>query len=163
MPPQQTRDPFSLFVDELAPVYRELGFVLDFTAYNELINLYRQLTPFDVEKSEYLTHNFITCQDTLIGYLSVAQKLMLDAETTEREVEASMSIKSDVKSVANGERLANRSQEVIDARRNSNLLASFHEGLRLKLELLRQAHYSCKQSWEIAEEARKRKVGSYRG
>lgn len=165
MPPRQNRDPFDLFVEELGPVYREFGFVLDFTQYNELMEIYSQLTPFDAKKSEYLTHNFITCQDTLIGYLSVAQKLMLDADTTEREIEAKVSVTADVKSAANGKRLADRNEEVVFARKNSNLLVSFHDGLRARLELLKQAHYACKLAWEIADDANKRKPMNqqYRG
>lgn len=161
MPPHQTKDPFDLFVQELAPTYEEFGVILDFTRCNELMDIYRGLTPFDGERSEYLTHNFISCQDTLIGYLAIAQKLMLDAQTTEREVEAEISVKEDVRSVANGERLANKHERVVAARRDSNLLISFHEGLRMKLDNLKQAHYACKQAWEIAEDAKKRRPMSH--
>lgn len=164
MPPQQMKDPFDLFVKELAPIYREFGVVLDFSKCNELMEIYRGLTPFDGEKSEYLTHNFISCQDTLIGYLAIAQKLMLDAQTTEREKEAEISVKEDVRSVANGERLANKHAEVVAVRKNSNLLVSFHDGLRMKLDNLKQAHYACKQAWEVAEDSKKRRpTPNYRG
>lgn len=139
-------------IEQVQPAFQAYGVELDFEGYDELLASYAKLNLSDANAAWELARDFNLWTNYLLECLGLTQKLLLDSETTKKEIMASVSIKQDGRNVSNGERLANMSDKVVLARRNRNAYKAFHDLLKSKLEILKQSHYFCKSTWEYNNE-----------
>ena len=143
-------DYFDAIILEVEDIYREANLPLDFTGYLETINNFTELSFDDFETSYQLAEELFAWSDYVNNLKGLTKKLLLDAETEKITEIAKASVKADDTKVANGERLANKDENVILARKKRNTLEAFYDLLEAKSNLLNQAFYFCKSTcdWE---------------
>lgn len=126
------------------------GINLNFAGYTETLIEYANLQEKELDKAWRLTKELNAWSEYFSSIANLIQKIYLDAETDKIEVQATSSIEADAVKVANGERLANKDQRVIDARKRRNTLKAFHDELESKIKFLERAYYHCKSTCEWA-------------
>ena len=122
---------------------------LDFTGYNDLIENYKNLKLDEPDKAWELAKNFNMWIEYFSSLNSIFEDLYLDAETYKMKEIAVASYEADNKSVANGSRLANKNEQVIEARKIRNIYKSFYNELSKKIEFLEKAYYHCKSTYQL--------------
>lgn len=142
-------DYFDRLIEDVAPIFKLYQVELDFEGYDELKALYESCDPDDAHTLWHLAKAFNTWEDYFIECLAVTQKLLLDAETTKKEVQAKKSIELDPVKVANGDRLADRSEELVAMRKNRNAFQSMYDFLRNKQKSSQNGYYLCKKAYEL--------------
>ena len=142
-------DYFDRLIEDVAPIFKLYNVELDFAGYDELKDLYESCDPEDSHTLWHLAKAFNTWEDYFIECLSVTQKLLLDAETTKKEVQANKSIELDPVKVANGDRLADRSEELVAMRKNRNAFQSVYDLLKNKQKSAQNGYYLCKKAYEL--------------
>ena len=124
--------------------------VLNFDGYEDTVQKYRELKEDDISMAWELTKELNAWSEYFSDISSIIQKKYLDAETDKIEVQSVKSIEHGEKSVSAGDRFANTSQEVINARKERNILKSLYDELSLKIKFLERAYYHCKSTCEWA-------------
>ena len=142
-------DYFDRLIEDVAPIFNLYQVDLDFAGYDELKELYEACDPTDAHTLWQLAKAFNTWEDYFIECLSVTQKLLLDAETTKKEVQATKSIELDPVKVANGDRLADRSSELVTMRKNRNAFQAVYDLLKNKQKSAQNGYYLCKKAYEL--------------
>lgn len=142
-------DYFDRLIEDVAPIFKLYQVDLDFAGYDELKDLYEACDPTDAHTLWQLAKAFNTWEDYFIECLSVTQKLLLDAETTKKEVQATKSIELDPVKVANGDRLADRSSELVTMRKNRNAFQAVYDLLKNKQKSAQNGYYLCKKAYEL--------------
>lgn len=142
-------DYFDRLIEDVAPIFNLYQVELDFSGYDELKDLYESCDPDDAHTLWHLAKAFNTWEDYFIECLSVTQKLLLDAETTKKEVQANKSIELDPAKVANGDRLADRSEELVTMRKNRNAFQAVYDLLKNKQKSAQNGYYLCKKAYEL--------------
>ena len=142
-------DYFDRLIEDVAPIFKLHQIDLDFAGYDELKDLYESCDPDDAHTLWHLAKAFNTWEDYFIECLAVTQKLLLDAETTKKEVQATKSIELDPVKVANGDRLADRSEELVTMRKNRNAFQAVYDLLRNKQKSAQNGYYLCKKAYEL--------------
>lgn len=122
---------------------------LDFSNYNELIEEYKDLTMDSKKKAWQLSRDFNMWAEYFSALANIVQKEYLDAETEKIKVKSIASHDADSDNVSNGKRLSNKDDRVVVARKNRNLLKSFYDELKAKVEFSNRAHYHCKSTYEL--------------
>lgn len=141
-------DYFDALILQVKDIYEEAELPLDFTGYEETISQFTVLEHDNFEISYELAQELLAWNDYINNLKSLTKKLLLDAETDKISEIAQASIKADSNKVANGERLANKDSNVINARKKRNSLEAFYDLLEAKSLLLNQAFYFCKSTCE---------------
>lgn len=142
-------DYFDRLIEDVAPIFKLYNVELDFSGYDELKDLYESCDSDDSHTLWHLAKAFNTWEDYFIECLSVTQKLLLDAETTKKEVQANKSIELDPVKVANGDRLADRSEELVTMRKNRNAFQAVYDLLKNKQKSAQNGYYLCKKAYEL--------------
>lgn len=143
-------DYFDAIILQVKDIYEEANLPLNFEGYEETISSFTKLEHNNFELSYQLAEELFAWNDYFNNLKSLTKKLLLDAETDKISEIANASIKADAEKVANGERLANKDSNVINARKKRNALEAFYDLLESKSILLNQAFYFCKSTcdWE---------------
>lgn len=141
-------DYFDALILEVKPIYEGADLPLDFSGYEETIHTFTSLSHDDFETSYTLAEELFAWSDYINNLKSLTKKLLLDAETDKISEIATASVKADSEKVANGERLANKDENVISIRKKRNALEAFYDLLEAKSNLLNQAFYFCKSTCE---------------
>lgn len=141
---------FEKLIEISSKYLKEDGISLSFEGYKETLEDYTTLEESNVEKAWLLTKELNSWAEYFSSVANLVQKLYLDSETDKIKTQAIASIEADSSKVANGERLANKSSEVIEARKKRNTLKSLHIELESKIKFLERAHYHCKSTCEWA-------------
>lgn len=140
------KDYFDIVLEQTKPFFVDTGITLDFSNYKETMREYSNLDSCDYEQLWKLGKELSVWGEYISNILAITEKFYLDAETEEKTAFAIASTKEDGIKVANGDRLANKSTEVIQARRNKNILKSFMSALENKKDFVYKAHHYCKSS-----------------
>lgn len=141
-------DYFDALILEVNPIYKELGYPLNFTGYTDVMEQFCQLSYDDFQLSYELAQALLAWVNYFSDLKNLTQKLLLDAETEKIAEIADASIKADSDKVSNGNRLANKDESVVKARKKRNALMAFHDLLESKTNSLNQAYYFCKSTCE---------------
>lgn len=129
---------------------KEDGINLNFDGYVKTILEYNNLRENDFSKAWELTKKINTWTEYFSGVANLIQKLYLDSETTKIEAQAIASYCADSIKVANGDRLANKDTNVVNARKKRNTLKSFYDELESKIKFMERAYYHCKATCDWA-------------
>ena len=135
---------FDKLVEEIRPLFEGKGITLDFSGYKETVNKYSAVNSTDFEQLWELSRDFNMWGEYFSELQSLVEKLFLDGEVDEKKEFATASVSEDVKSVANGDRIANKNKEVVNARRYKNLMKSFLLNLESKIDFAYKCHHHCK-------------------
>lgn len=138
------QDYFDIFIEEIRPFYDQRGIALTFEGYKETFDEYAQAQHNDYETMWRLSRDFHLWGEYFSELKALAEKHFLDYEAKEKQVFAEASIQADGSKVASGDRMANRSEEVIATRRGKNMLKAFQTMLDTKIESAFRAHHHCK-------------------
>lgn len=122
---------------------------LEFDGYRELLKEYRELTVASKKKSWQLARDFNMWSEYFSGLANEIQKIYADIEAEKLKIKSQASHDADPKKVANGKRLANQDERVIEIRKLRNLYKAYYDELKAKIEFLNRAHYHCKSSYEL--------------
>ena len=141
-------DYFDALILEVKDIYEASGLPLDFSGYNETMQQFTSLEHNNFELSYQLAEEIFAWADYINNLKSLTKKLLLDAETDKISEVALASAKADSEKVSNGNRLANKDENVISARKKRNSLDAFYELLDAKSALMNQAFYFCKSTCE---------------
>lgn len=137
------------------PYVKQEGVHLSFLGYNDLLSRYFELQEGDVKEAWELMKEINAWTEYLSSVANLVQRMYLDAETDKLAVTSLVSIEADAKKVANGDRLANKDERVINARKRRNLLKSFYDELDSKVKFLERAYYHCKATADRAPKEQK--------
>ncbi|WPQ59659.1 hypothetical protein [Paenibacillus polymyxa] len=124
------------------------GIELNFSGYEKTLEEYADLNENELNKAWKLAKELNTWSEYFSSIANLIQKVYLDAETEKNEVKALASLEADNKKVTNGDRLSNKSEKVVQARKKRNVLKSLHEELCAKVKFLERAHYHCKATYD---------------
>ena len=141
---------FELLVRHAHAYLKEDGIVLNFAGYNETIVQYAKLQEHETDKAWELAKDLNAWSEYFSSVSNMLQKTFLDAETDKNSTEAIASFQADNEKVANGNRLSDKDERVIYARKKRNALKALYEELDAKVKFLERAHYHCKSTYEIA-------------
>lgn len=126
------------------------GIQLNFAGYTDTLIEYANLTEKDKEKAWNLAKDLNAWAEYFSSIANLIQKLYLDSETDKISTQALASFEADEKKVANGDRLSNKDERVIQVRKKRNTLKAFHQELEAKVKFLERAHYHCKATYDLA-------------
>ena len=143
-PPILKRDYFQIMIDEVKPYYHQIGIDLTFEGYKETVDEYSISKYDDFEQMWKLSRDFHMWGEYFTEIKALTEKYFLDSEIEEKKIFAITSINADITKVSSGDRIANKSIEVINARRNKNLLKSFLTVLDSKIDSAYKVHHHCK-------------------
>lgn len=129
------------------------GIQLNFKGYKETLLEYANVNEDQLEQLWKLAKELNTWAEYFSSIANLIQKMYLDAETEKNEVKSSASVRADEKKVANGDRLSNKDEAVVSARKKRNTLKSFFEELEAKVKFLERAHYHCKATYDAKTKA----------
>lgn len=147
-------DYFQHLTEMVKPNFEEVGIKLNFSGYKETILEYASLKDSDTDKAWQLARDLNMWSEYFSDISNITQKLLLDSETTKIEQIAISSFESDNVKVANGDRLANKDERVVNARRIRNAFKSFFSELEAKVDFLERAYYHCKNTCEWNNQSR---------
>lgn len=129
---------------------REDNIRLNFDGYEETIEDYKSLKEQDLSKAWELTKELNAWSEYFSDIANLIQKKYLDSETEKLEQQSLKSIEHSEKVVSAGDRHANTSRDVINARKKRNILKSLYDELVSKTKFLERAYYHCKSTCEWA-------------
>ena len=124
-------------------------FELNFEGLDELFELYSQMDYEDVELCIKFSRSFNLWAMYISCLRSITKKFWLDETTYRIKQTAIASKNADEKSVANGDRCANKDENVVKARRSENSFESFYHSLKQMEEFIKRCHYEVKLFCEL--------------
>ena len=144
---------FEKITEEVIELYKKSIMLkplnIDFKGYRNLLNEYRNLNINDKEEAWKLARDLNLWAEYVSGIMNVIQKDYADMESEKMKILSIASYDADSTKVANGKRLANKDERVVQIRKERNLLKVYYEALLLKIEFLNRAHYNCKSTFEL--------------
>ena len=144
LPINQEQDYFDKFIDEISPYFKNSNIPLDFNGYKETVELYSTLNANEGSKAWELSRDFNMWSEYFSQLKALCEKYFLDSEVDEKEIFSNASSLADVKSVSNGDRLANKDSEVVSSRKIKNNLKAFSTLLDSEIDFSNKAHHHCK-------------------
>lgn len=144
---------FDLLVEQVTPFFKENGIELDFSGYRELERIFGSLKMEDAESSWELARRANAWSEYFSDLKNLTKKYLADTEAEKLKIFAIASTTADVEKVANGNRLADKDENVVAIRRIRNGLEAFYEALEAKVEYLERMHYFCKSTCEWGAKA----------
>lgn len=124
--------------------------VLNFEGLNELLDLYNEIDYDDIVQCISFSKSFNLWAMYVGSIKSITKKYWQDAKTIRIEKTAIASKNADEKSVANGDRCANKDATVIAARNRENSFDCFYETLTELEDFLIRCHYEVKLFCELS-------------
>lgn len=124
--------------------------VLNFEGLNELLDTYNNINYEDIAECIVFSKGFNLWAMYVGSIKSITKKFWQDSKTIRIEQTAIASKNADEKSVANGDRCANKEKIVIDARMRENSFDSFYGILTELEEFLIRCHYEVKLFCELS-------------
>lgn len=124
-------------------------FELNFEGLNELLELYNDIDFDDTALCVKFSRSFNLWAMYVSSIKGASKKFWLDSSSLRIAQTAIASKNADEKSVANGDRCANKDQNVINARCSENSFESFHNALGELEEFLIRCHYEVKLFCEL--------------
>lgn len=144
---------FTYLVNSVSSIFEEHGISLNFEGYEDTVEEYRKLNYDEFNKTWELAQQLNAWSEYMASIRSNARKLLQDAETDKLSTIATASVIADSAKVANGDRLANKDENVIGIRRRRNAIEAFCDELDAKISFLERAHYFCKSTCEWQHKA----------
>lgn len=144
---------FMLLVNTVSDIFEAEGIHLNFEGYEDTVENYRNLKYNDFNRSWELAQELNAWSEYIASIRSNTRKMLQDAETDKMSTIATASVLADGAKVANGDRLANKDENVIAIRRKRNAIEAFCEELDAKIAFLERAHYFCKTTCEWQHKA----------
>lgn len=126
----------------------DLGFSLDFTGYEALIESLKSFKYEDTKRAWEISQECNAWCEYIADLKAIIQQKLADAETDKKEIIADASSRADDKKVANGDRLANKDPEVVKIRKYRNFLEALLQLLEDKHQFLVQSHYFTRMTCE---------------
>lgn len=136
-------------------ILKENGLIIDLTGYYETMLKLYSLEMSDVAGAWELSMELNAWSDYLGDIRSNCKKILSDLEAEKMSTIAAASLSADKGKVANGDRLANKDEKVVQIRKKRNTMQSLCDLLDSKVIYLERAHYMCKKTFEIANEVAK--------
>lgn len=146
LPINGNKDYFDLLIEEVKPFYDAIGVSLVFDGYKETVIAYGNSKHNNYDQMWELSRDFHMWGEYFTEIQALTEKFFLDCETEEKKEFAIASINADGAKVASGDRIANKTEAVIQARRNKNILKSFLTMLDAKIDSSFKAHHHCKST-----------------
>lgn len=131
------------------PYLKEENIHLDFTGYNDTIEKYKCLEIEDLRGAWELAKELNAWSEYFSDIANVVQKIFLDSDVEQNEIHALTSLSGDADRVSNGNRIASKEKDVIQAKLKKNILKSFYDELESKIKFLERGYYHCKTTYEI--------------
>lgn len=125
--------------------------ILKADGFRELKKEYGELKVDDFKKAWELAKQFNMWAEYFSGMANTIQKEFLDSNTHKQKIQAESSFDADSVKVANGDRLSNKDDRVVNARTGRNMYKSFYDSLTKMVEFLERSHYHCKSTYEMAK------------
>ena len=122
---------------------------LNFEGLNELLDMYNHINYEDAALCITFSKAFNLWAMYVASIKTITKKFWQDAKTIRIEQTAIASKNADEKSVANGDRCANKDKAVIDARNRENSFESFYSILSELEDFLIRCHYEVKLFCEL--------------
>lgn len=146
---------FQYLAMQVAPYLKEYEINLSFAGYQKTLTQYEELDYKNIESVWNLANDLNAWSEYMSDVANVIQKLELDSETEKIQTIAKVSIESDSDKVAKGDRIANKDDRVVSARKKRNALKSFHTQLENKISFLDRAYHHCKSTcdWQYKLQA----------
>lgn len=138
------KDYFDVLVEQISPYYSTLGIALNFEGYKETVIAYGNSRHNNYDEMWELSRDFHMWGEYFTDIQALTEKYFLDSETEEKKEFAIASLNADGSKVSSGDRMANKSELVIAARKNKNILKSFLTMLESKIDSAFKAHHHCK-------------------
>lgn len=146
LPPKLDKSGFDILINEVAEYFGNKGLVLKFEGYKETLEQYSHIDFNDYNQCEEMARDFNMWGQYFAELEAYAEKLYLDAETNKIKEYAVASITADKVKVSNGDRLANKDESVVKARRTRNLLKAFYDLLESNKDYCYTSHHHCKDT-----------------
>lgn len=149
-----TQDYFNFLKDKVAEDFGKQNingkqFELNFEGLNELLDLYNKIDFDNLELCVRFSRSFNLWAMYICSIRSITKKFWLDSSTLRIAKTAIASKKADEKSVANGDRCANKDENVIKARYTENSFESFYNALKQLEDFIIRCHYEVKLFCEL--------------
>lgn len=139
---------FQYLYIQVKPYVESYGINLSFKGYQNTLNEYQNINFKDTNSIWNLANDLNSWSEYMSDVANVVQKLLLDSETEKIGIISKVSIESDSKKVASGDRIANKDERVIAVRKKRNALKSFYSQLESKIEFLERAYHHCKSTYD---------------
>lgn len=144
LPIDGTKDYFDLLIEQVKPFYDSIGVDLTFDGYKETVISYGKSNNNNYNEMWELSRDFHMWGEYFTEIQALTEKYFLDSETEEKKEFAIASLNADGSKVASGDRMANKAEAVVLARRNKNVLKAFLTVLEAKIDSSFKAHHHCK-------------------
>lgn len=138
------KDYFDITIENIANYFGADSINIDLSGFKETVIEYGNLTFNNAEELLILSRDFNMWGDYFSDLKSLTEKMYLNAETEKKKEFASASVSEDAGKVANGDRLANKSNDVVAIRKKRNELKAFLTALEAKIDFCYKAHHHCK-------------------
>lgn len=154
LPIAGTQSYFDFLKSQVAPDFEKQNingkhFELNFDGLNELLELYNQINYEDIELCIRFSRSFNLWAMYISAVRGITKKFWLDATTERIKQTAIASKNADEKSVANGDRCANKDEKVVNARRTENSFEAFYHSLKQLEDFIIRCHYEVKLFCEL--------------
>lgn len=150
----ENSDYFNYLLATVADSVETDEFYLDFTGYDELIASLQALQPDNYQAAWELSMECNAWSEYFADCIANIHRIYRDLETDKIAIISSASNDADKKSVSNGDRLANKDELVIQARKRRNRAEALLKALESKQTFLDRSHYFCKTTAEHAAKQR---------
>ena len=151
MPPRNNNY-FNLLLNNTKEILEEYGVYIEIGDYEKTIKKLESLSLSESNKAWNLAMELNAWSDYFSDIRSNCKKILADLEADKMAAIATASYSADNKKVANGDRLANKDDSVIQARRKRNAVESLCELLDSKIAFLERSHYVCKKTFELSQQ-----------
>lgn len=153
MPPvlrDKNKSYLKILLSSAEEILKENGLIIDLTGFDETIQKLYTLKMSDIPSAWELSMELNAWSDYLGDIRSNCKKILSDLEAEKMSTIATASLTADKGKVANGDRLANKDEKVVQIRKKRNTMQSLCDLLDSKVIYLERAHYMCKKTFEIA-------------
>ena len=149
---EEIEDYFRFLIRDTQAVMRTSRIKMNFSNYTNMVNSFHNLRMDDRKSAWELGRDISGWIEYLSDMMAYVQKALLDAETDKISVFNSTSKTHDDAKVNRGDRYANQSDVVVEARKRRNALEALESMLDKKIRALDKMYYFCKSTWEVGSQ-----------
>lgn len=149
MPPRNSY--FEWLLNKNKEILAEYGVSVEIKDFNNTIEKLKKLNQDDARAAWELSQELNAWSDYLSDIRSICKKILADLEAEKMAAIATASYAADDKKVANGDRLANKDENVVQARKKRNNIEALCMLLEAKVSFTERAHYACKKTFEMLQ------------